>query len=97
MVSPCRSGQGDRARVSHAIGVRGRAHALPAAIAAHRLRDRRVVARLLAVLIGDGRVHVAVGGQGVGAGLGEVRVIGRVSLDERRRGVVAVAGDRASR
>jgi hypothetical protein len=32
----------------------------------------------LAVLVSDGRMDMAVGGQRVGAGLGRVRVVGRV-------------------
>ena len=52
-----------------------------ASVAADRLRDRRVIARLLARLVGDGRVGVAVGGQGVGTGLGRVQIIAKARLN----------------
>jgi hypothetical protein len=42
---------------------------------------RGVVAGLLAVVVGNGRVDVAVGGQRVGTGLVEVRDVGRVRPD----------------
>jgi hypothetical protein len=55
--------------------------------------DCRVVAGLLAVAVGDSRVDVAVGGQGVGAGLVQVHDVGGKGQDEVGRGGVAVIGE----
>ena len=52
-----------------------------ASVAAERSRRRRLVARLLARLVDDGRVGVAVGGQGVGTGQGRVQIIAKARLN----------------
>ena len=61
----------DDSRIGVAVRVRRRAQPRPAA-AADRLRDRGVIAGLLAVVVADGRVDVPVGGERVRAGLLEI-------------------------
>jgi hypothetical protein len=72
----------DRARGSRAVAIRGRADALPSALTADRSPDRRAIARLLAVLVGDRRVDVADGSQDTGTGLATVQIIGGAGLSD---------------